>query len=87
MTQSLYENFDDEKRHAAAIQHLAAIARVPVEVVRPLYERVLAEMLEQARITTYLSIFTARRVEKLLQRIARTNTWPDSGDEFTVITA
>jgi hypothetical protein len=87
MVQFLYESPDDERRHVAAIERLAALAQVRAEDVRPLYEQVLAEMLEQARITTYLSIFTARRVEKLLQRIARTNASPDYIDEFTLITA
>jgi hypothetical protein len=87
MTSFFYESLEDEKRHGAAIERLAVLARVPVEDVRPLYEQVLAEMLEQARITTYLSIFTARRVEKLLERIGRTNSWPDNGSGFTLITA
>jgi hypothetical protein len=56
------------------------LAQVRAEDVRPLYEQVLTEMLEQARITTYLSIFTARRVEELLKRIKETNSWPTKGD-------
>jgi hypothetical protein len=87
MVQFLYERLDDAKRHAAAIERLAALGHVSEEDVRPLYEQVLAEMLEQARITTYLSIFTARRVEQLLQRIGRSNSWPDHGDGVTLITA
>lgn len=80
MASFLYEKLDDAHRHSAAIERLAACAHVRPEDVRPLYERVLAEMLEQARITTYLSIFTARRVEELLQRIEETNSWPNTGD-------
>jgi hypothetical protein len=80
MASFLYEKLDDAHRHSAAIERLAACAHARPEDVRPLYERVLAEMLEQARITTYLSIFTARRVEELLQRIKETNSWPTKGD-------
>ena len=74
MAQFSYENLKDAERHAAAIERLAASAQVRPEDVRPLYEQVLAEMLNEARIKTYLSIFTARRVETLLQRMARTNS-------------
>jgi DNA-binding transcriptional regulator YdaS (Cro superfamily) len=87
MVQFLYERLDDAKRHAAAIERLAAFGNVSPDEVRPIYEQVLAEMLEQARITTYLSIFTARRVEQLLERMARSNSWPDHGDGGTLITA
>jgi hypothetical protein len=73
MKQLMFENPDDAKRHMVAIQRLAAFAHVGVEDVRPLYENTLAEMLGEARITTYLPIFTARRVEKILLRTQKTN--------------
>lgn len=66
MKQFPYTDLSDAKRHATAIERIAASARVRVEDVRPLYEKVLAEMSEGARIKTYLYIFTARKVEKLL---------------------
>jgi len=75
-----YETLDDAKRHAAAIERLAALAHVKKEDVQPLYEKILAEMLEQARIKTFLPIFTARRVEKLLPRMRATNLGLDGGN-------
>lgn len=72
----------DGKKHAAAIERLATLARVRVEDVRPLYEKVLAEMLKEAKITTFLPILAARKVEKLLLRVRemylnrRNGNWP-----------
>jgi hypothetical protein len=51
MKQFLYEHLDEAKRHTAAIERPAACARVQVENVRPLHENILAEMLEEARIS------------------------------------
>jgi hypothetical protein len=76
MASFVFERLDDANRHKAAIDRLAAYANVSADYVMPLYEKVLADLLETARITTYLSIFTARRVEALLQRIQGNNSWP-----------
>ena len=74
MARFSYEELGDAERHAAAIERLAASARVRPEDVRPLYEQVLGDMLNEARIKTFLPIFIARKVEKLLQSMARTNS-------------
>jgi hypothetical protein len=66
-------NHVDEKKHLIEIERLAASAQVRVEDVRPLYQKVLAEMLNEARITTYLHIFTARKVGNLLVRVREIN--------------
>jgi hypothetical protein len=79
MASFIFEKLDDAHRHSAAIERLAAYANVSVDYVRPLYEKVLADLLETARITTYLSIFTARRVEALINRIQDNNSWPNDG--------
>jgi hypothetical protein len=79
MASFIFEKLDDAHRHSAAIERLAAYTNVSVDYVRPIYEKVLADLLETARITTYLSIFTARRVEALLSRIQDNNSWPNDG--------
>jgi hypothetical protein len=76
----MFENPDDAKRHMVAIQRLAAFAHVGEEDVRPLYENTLAEMLGEARITTYLPIFTARRVEKILLKMQVSNPMAHNED-------
>ena len=60
---------DEKEKHAAAIDRIAASLKVPREEVIPLYERVLAELQQEATIKTYLAIFAARRVEQLLRRM------------------
>ena len=67
MNESLYKNAEEAKRHAAAIDRIAASTQVPREEVAPLYERELAEMQQTATIKTFLAIFAARRVEQLLR--------------------
>ncbi|HUJ90474.1 MAG TPA: DUF3562 domain-containing protein [Syntrophorhabdales bacterium] len=69
MNESLYKNAEEAKRHAAAIDRIAASMQVRPEEVEPLYERMLAKMQKKARIKTFLAIFTARRVEQLLRRL------------------
>ena len=68
MNESLYKNAE-AKRHAAAIDRVAASTHVRPEEIEPLYERMLAKMLKKATIKTFLAIFTARRVERLLRRL------------------
>ena len=69
MNESLYKNAEEAKRHAAAIERIAASMHIRPEEVEPLYERVLAKMQQKATIKTFLAIFTARRVEELLTRM------------------
>ena len=58
---------DEEKKHAAAIDRIAASLQVPREEVAPVYESVRAELQQNAKIKTFLAIFTARKVEQLLR--------------------
>ena len=60
---------DEREKHAAAIDRIAASLQIPREEVTPLYERVLAELQQEATIKTFLAIFAARRVEQLLRRM------------------
>ena len=60
---------DEGEKHAAAIDRIAASLQIPREEVTPLYERVLAELQQEATIKTFLAIFAARRVEQLLRRM------------------
>jgi hypothetical protein len=60
---------DERVKHAAAIDRIAASLQVPREEVAPVYERVLAELQQNARIRTFLAIFAARRVEQLIRKM------------------
>ena len=60
---------DEGEKYAAAIDRIAASLQIPREEVTPLYERVLAELQQEATIKTFLAIFAARRVEQLLRRM------------------
>lgn len=61
MDDALYKDAVEAKRHAAAIDRIAASTQVRPEEVGPLYERMLAKMQRKARITTYLAIFTRKK--------------------------
>ncbi len=69
MNEFIKKTEDEGEKHAAAIERIAASLQVPREKVAPLYERVLAEMQQEATIKTFLAIFAARRVEHLLRRM------------------
>ena len=56
----------ENHEHAEAIEKIAASTEVPREEVRTIYERVFAELQQNARIKTFLTVFTARRVKELL---------------------
>ena len=60
---------DEDAKHVAAIDRIAASIHLPREQVARLYERVLAKMQQKATIKTFLAIFAARRVDKVLRRM------------------
>ncbi|HME45672.1 MAG TPA: DUF3562 domain-containing protein [Syntrophorhabdales bacterium] len=67
MKEFIKKTEDEETKHAAAIDRIAASLQVPREEVAPLYERVLVELQQNATIKTFLAIFAARRVEQLIR--------------------
>jgi len=69
MNDFLKKTEDAVTKHVLAIDRIAASLKVPREEVRQLYERVLEEMEQKARIKTFLAILAARRVEQLLRRM------------------
>jgi hypothetical protein len=52
----------------SAIDSIASSKGLPAEDVRTVYERMLARIKRQALIKDFLSIFVARRVERVLKR-------------------
>lgn len=61
----LYENEDEKKQHNYAINLLCEELAKNEEFIRPLYEQVLLEMKQKARIQDYLSILVCRNVRDL----------------------
>lgn len=60
-------NPNDEKQHAAAIEALARDLRVRREEVRGVYQALLADIGQTARIKDYLPIFISRKVKDTLR--------------------
>lgn len=64
---ALYEDDTEQKQHFGAIQNLVKDEGWSEEEIRPLYEGVLKEFKNEARIKTFLSILVSRKVKELLQ--------------------
>jgi hypothetical protein len=58
----------ESSTHERAIEALAEEAHVPIEQVAQLYERELAVLTVGARITSFLSILTIRKVRDILRQ-------------------
>ena len=67
MNDFLKKTEDEVTKHVLAIERIAASLHIPREEVQQLYERVLEEMQQKARIKDFLTIFAAKRVEQLLR--------------------
>lgn len=67
-----YETDEERRLHASAIDTLADRYHVDASVVRGLYEDRLEELMDRARVRTYLSILAARYVTDLLAEMRRT---------------
>ncbi len=64
---ALYEDETEQKQHFSAIQTLAKDVRSSEEEIRPLYEGVLKEFKNEAKVKTFLSILVSKKVKALLQ--------------------
>jgi len=62
----LYEDENEQKQHFRAIQMLVKDAGSSEEEIRLLYEGVLQEFKNEARIKTFLSILVSKKVRELL---------------------
>jgi len=62
----LYEDEAEQKQHFRAIQRLVMDVRSPEEEIRHLYEVVLKQFKNEARIKTFLSILVSKKVKELL---------------------
>jgi hypothetical protein len=58
----------DEKRNESVIAQIASRKGLRLEDVKPLYDRILSKMEQEARIRDFLSVLAARKVEKFLDR-------------------
>lgn len=63
-----YDTDEERKLHFNVISALADQYRVDEATIRELYEHQLAGLIGGARIRTYLSVLTARRVKEHLGR-------------------
>ncbi len=64
---SLYEDESEERQHLSAIQMLVKDVGSSEEEIRNLYEGVLQEFKNEARIKTFLPILVSKKVKELLQ--------------------
>lgn len=71
LNKSLYIDTQDELWHLRYIQILAQELGRPEQEITPLYEDVLMHLKEQAKIETYLAIFTSRRVKAIFNNASQ----------------
>jgi len=64
------KNEKENAKHSATIQRIASSNGLSPDQVRPIYEKVLASMNEEAKIKDFVSIFVTRKVEKMVQEKA-----------------
>jgi hypothetical protein len=63
---ALYEDETEQKQHFSAIQKLVKDVSSSEEEIRPLYEGVLQEFKNEAKIRTFLSILVSKKVKEIL---------------------
>jgi hypothetical protein len=66
-----YETDEERRVHTSAIDTLADRYHVDASIVRDIYEGRLEELMDHARVRTYLSILVARYVTDLLDEMCR----------------
>lgn len=57
---------EQQQLHLRVVESIASDMQRPVQEILPLYDQVLREMHDEARITDYLPIFVSRRVRSIL---------------------
>lgn len=63
---TLYETDEEEKQHTGAIHFFAHSYHLDESRIREIYEHELAKLADCARIRTYLSVLTLRRVTEIV---------------------
>lgn len=63
----LYEDESEQRQHLSAIQMLVKDVGSSEEEIRNLYEGVLQEFKDEAKIKTFLFILVSKKVRQLLQ--------------------
>jgi hypothetical protein len=61
----LYENMDEQKQHASTVKSLAEEVAGPVHEVANIYESVLLEYKDNAKIKDYLPVLVSKKVKQL----------------------
>jgi hypothetical protein len=61
---------EEQAKHLSAIASLSEHHHLPADKVAEVYERELANLMQDALITIYLPIFVTRRVDELLRRLS-----------------
>jgi hypothetical protein len=62
---SLYANEAEKRQHSNAIHLLCEELAIPEDLIRPLYEEILLEMKQEARIKDYLALLVCRTIRHL----------------------
>jgi hypothetical protein len=66
-----YETDEERRLHTSAIDMLADRYHVEASMIRDIYEGRLEQLMDRARVKTYLSILAARYVTALLGHMRR----------------
>jgi acyl-[acyl carrier protein]--UDP-N-acetylglucosamine O-acyltransferase len=67
----LYEDESEQRQHISSIQRLVKDLGSSEEEIRNLYEDVLQEFKNEAKIKTFLSILVSKKVKQLLRARGR----------------
>ncbi|MES2935994.1 MAG: DUF3562 domain-containing protein [Pseudomonadota bacterium] len=63
---ALYDNVNQQVKHMHIIERLADEIARPVAEIKPLYEDILLQMRERAKIQDYLPLLVCKRVKFIL---------------------
>ena len=67
-TSCLYDNDKDRKLHSSAIHMLAREFNIPKEEIQGMYETMLSNLKERARVKDYLAVLVSRNVKDMIRR-------------------
>lgn len=68
-TVSLYDDEPEKRQHLHAIQMLARDMRIPMDVVRQLYEVELGGLKQEATVKDFLIVIVSRRVTEMIKKM------------------
>lgn len=65
----LYDDEIEKRQHLNAIQTLAGNMRIPMDMVRQLYEVELEDLKQSAKVKDFLTVIVSRRVTEIIKKM------------------